>query len=197
MAKRQKSNRNREESYAQRRQKLTEIQYEHLVERHVIRPSNSHYKVLEDYAHKANNVYNQALYRVRQALFKGSWMTYSQLDKSLKKSRDQKDCMIYSSMNSVHLVQQILRLVAQNMTSWKKARDAYRKAPHKFTGRPKLPGYHKKGGRSPIFIDNQTAKLRKGGYVEIPVLDNFHIELQHKETTAILDLVLMVHPLNL
>ncbi|MCI9042065.1 hypothetical protein, partial [Dubosiella newyorkensis] len=99
MAKRQKSNRNREESYAQRRQKLTEIQYEHLVERHVIRPSNSHYKVLEDYAHKANNVYNQALYRVRQALFKGSWMTYSQLDKSLKKSRDQKDCMIYSSMN--------------------------------------------------------------------------------------------------
>lgn len=185
MAKRQKSNRNREESYAQRRQKLTEIQYEHLVERHVIRPSNSHYRVLDEYAHKANNVYNQALYRVRQALFKGSWMTYSQLDKSLKKSRDQKDCMIYSSMNSVHLVQQILRLVAQNMTSWKKARDAYRKAPHKFTGRPKLPGYHKKGGRATIFIDNQTAKLHKGGYVEIPVLDNFRIELQHKDTTAI------------
>ncbi|WP_276912072.1 RNA-guided endonuclease InsQ/TnpB family protein, partial [Dubosiella newyorkensis] len=185
MAKRQKSNRNREESYAQRRQKLAEIQYEHLVERHVIRPSNSHYRVLDEYAHKANNVYNQALYRVRQALFDGRWMTYSQLDKSLKKSRDQKDCMIYSSMNSVHLVQQILRLVAQNMTSWKKARDAYRKAPHKFTGRPKLPGYYKKGGRSTIFIDNQTAKLHKGGYVEIPVLDNFRIELQHKETTAI------------
>ncbi len=48
MAKRQKSNRNREESYAQRRQKLTEIQYEHLVERHVIRPSNSHYRVLDE-----------------------------------------------------------------------------------------------------------------------------------------------------
>ncbi|WP_304755237.1 RNA-guided endonuclease InsQ/TnpB family protein, partial [Dubosiella newyorkensis] len=185
MAKRQKSNRNREESYAQRRQKLTEIQYEHLVERHVIRPSNSHYRVLDEYAHKANNVYNQALYRVRQALFDGRWMTYSQLDKSLKKSRDQKDCMIYSSMNSVHLVQQILRCVSDTMSSWKKARDAYRKAPHKFTGRPKLPGYHMKGGRSTIFIDNQTAKLRKGGYVEIPVLDNFRIELQHKDTTAI------------
>ena len=116
MAKRQKSNRNREESYAQRRQKLTEIQYEHLVERHVIRPSNSHYRVLDEYAHKANNVYNQALYRVRQALFDGRWMTYSQLDKSLKKSRDQKDCMIYSSMNSVHLVQQILRCVSDTGT---------------------------------------------------------------------------------
>lgn len=185
MTKRQKSNRKREESYAQRRQKLTEVQYEYLVERHVIRPSCSHYRVLDDYAHKANNVYNQALYRIRQALFDERWMTYSQLDKSLKKSRDQKDCMIYSSMNSVHLVQQILRLAAQNMASWKKARDAYRKAPHKFTGRPKLPKYHKKGGRSTILIDNQTAKLRQGGYVEIPVLDNFRIELQHKETTAI------------
>ncbi len=46
--------------------KLTEIQYEHLVWRSgmSIRPSNSHYRVLDEYAHKANNVYNQALYRV-------------------------------------------------------------------------------------------------------------------------------------
>lgn len=71
------------------------------------------------------------------------------------------------------------------MNSWKKARDACQTAPGKFTGRPNLPGYRRKGGRSTIFIDNQTAKLRKGGYVEIPVLDNFRIELQHKETSAI------------
>ncbi len=173
------------ESYVQRRQKLTEVQYEYLVERHVIRPSHSHYRLLDEFAHKANNVYNQGLYRVREALFEGQWMTYSQLDKSFKKSRDQKDCMLYSSMGSVHLVQQILRLVIQNMLSWKKARDAYEKAPYKFTGRPKLPKYRKKGGKFTLFIDNQTAKLREGGFVEIPVLNSFRIELQHKDTTAI------------
>lgn len=141
--------------------------------------------VLDEFAHKANNVYNQGLYRVRQALFAGQWMTYSQLDACLKRSRNQRDCMIYSSMHNVHLVQQILRVVTQNMTSWKKARDAYKKAPHKFTGRPKLPKYRKKGGRSTLYIDNQAAKLREGGIVEIPVLNGFQIKLQHKETTAI------------
>ena len=93
--------------------------------------------------------------------------------------------MIYSSMNNVHLVQQILRIVTGNMSSWKKAKDAYEKAAHKFTGRPKLPKYRKKGGKFTLFIDNQVAKLREGGFVEIPVLNNLRIELQHKETTGI------------
>lgn len=181
----QKSNRKRKENFDERRKKLTEIQYEYLVERHVVKPSHSHFKLLDEFAHKANNVYNQGLYRVRQALFKGQWMTYSQLDASLKESRNARDCMIYSSMNNVHLVQQILRTVTQNMTSWKKARDAYKKAPHKFTGRPKLPSYRKKGGKSTLYIDNQVAKLREGGFVEIPVLNGFRIEIQHRETTAI------------
>ncbi len=111
-------------------------------------------------------------------------MTNSQLDKSLKEVERPERLHDLLSMNSVILSSRS-SVLCSDMTSWKKARDAYRKAPHKFTGRPKLPGYHMKGGRSTIFIDNQTAKLRKGGYVEIPVLDNFRIELQHKDTTAI------------
>lgn len=93
--------------------------------------------------------------------------------------------MLYRSMKSVHLVQQILKLVAQNMNSWNKARKAYLKAPHKFTGRPKLPKYKKKGGKSVVIVDNQTAKLRSNGIVEIPVMNNLKITLQHKDTTKI------------
>lgn len=174
-----------EEIYARRRKELTEVQYDYMTERHVIRPSHSHYRLLDEYSHKASNIYNQALYRLRQSLFKGKWMNYPKLNASFRKSRDQKDCMLYSSMNSVHLVQQILRIAVQNISGWKKARDAYRKDPKKFTGRPRLPKYRQKGGRFTIFVDNQTAKLRDGGYVEIPALNNFRIELRHKETTAI------------
>ena len=161
------------------------LQYEYLTERHVISPSDAAFSVLDHFSHLANNVYNQGLYRVRQELFAGRWMSYRALNASMKKSRDQRDSMLYDCMKSVHLAQQVLKLVCQNMSSWKEARDAWRKAPHKFTGRPKLPHYRPKGGRSTIIVDNQTAKLRSGGFVEIPVMDNLRIELQHKDTTKI------------
>ena len=126
-----------------------------------------------------------ALYRARQALFKGAWLSYNKLDASLKQSKRHKDSMIYDSMNNVHLVQQQLKLVARNMDSWNKARKAYVKNPGKFMGRPKLPKYKTKGGLSTIIVDNQTAKLRRNGYVEIPCMDKFKVKLAHPETTAI------------
>ncbi|OUN15345.1 transposase, partial [Ligilactobacillus salivarius] len=89
------------------------------------------------------------------------------------------------SMKSVHLAQQILKLVNQNMTSWNKARKAYLKAPQKFTGKPKIPKYKPKGGKNIVIVDNQTAKLRANGIVEIPVMDSLKIKLQHKETNKI------------
>lgn len=172
-------------SYAQLRAEATQVQYDYLVERHVIKPSHAYYGILDDFAHKANNLYNQALYRARQGVFHNDWQNYYALNASFKKSRDQRDCMLYECMGNIHLAQQIIRCVADAMTSWKKARDEYNKHPHRFTGRPKLPNYHKKGGTCTLLIDAQTAKLRKGGVVEIPALNGFRVALQHKETTAI------------
>ena len=181
----QRTYRNKLRRYQRLRQNQTEQQYEYLTERHVICPSHPKYAVLDHFSHLANNVYNQGLYRARQALFKGEWLSYQKLDASLKKSKRQKDSMIYGSMSNVHLVQQQLKLVARSMDSWNNARKAYAKNPGKFTGRPKLPKYRTKGGLSTIIVDNQTAKLRKNGYVEIPCMDKFKVKLAHPETTAI------------
>lgn len=159
----QKTKKNKLLRYQRIHQNLTEQQYDYLTERHVIRPTHPKYAVLDHFSHLANNVYNQGLYRARQALFKGSWLSYNKLDASLKQSKRQKDSMIYSSMNNVHLVQQQLKLVARSMDSWNKARKAYAKNPSKFTGRPKLPKYRTKGGLSTIIVDNQTVKLRQNG----------------------------------
>lgn len=172
-------------SYAQLRAEATQVQYDYLVERHVIKPSHVYYSVLDGFAHKANNLYNQALYRARQGVFHNNWQNYYALNASFKKSRDQRDCMLYACMGNVHLAQQIIRCVADAMTAWKKARDEYNKHPHKFTGRPKLPNYHKKGGKCTLLIDAQTVKLRKDGFIQIPALNGFRVKLQHKETTAI------------
>lgn len=185
MVKKQKSKKKVIKTFKEVRAEKTEVQYEYLVEKHIIKSNDARYAILDKYAHLSNNVYNQALYRFRQAFFKGKWLSYEKLDKSFKQSFNQKDCMLYRSMKSVHLAQQILKLVNQNMTSWNKARKAYLKAPQKFTGKPKIPKYKSKGGKNIVIVDNQTAKLRANGIVEIPVMDSLKIKLQHKETNKI------------
>ncbi|OUQ29578.1 transposase, partial [Ligilactobacillus salivarius] len=185
MVKKQKSKKKVIKTFKEVRAEKTEVQYEYLVEKHIIKSNDARYAILDKYAHLSNNVYNQALYRFRQAFFKGKWLSYEKLDKSFKQSFNQKDCMLYRSMKSVHLAQQILKLVNQNMISWNKARKAYLKAPQKFTGKPKIPKYKPKGGKNIVIVDNQTAKLRADGIVEIPVMDSLKIKLQHKETNKI------------
>ena len=185
MVKKQKSKKKVIKTFKEVRAEKTEVQYEYLVEKYIIKSNDARYAILDKYAHLSNNVYNQALYRFRQAFFKGKWLSYEKLDKSFKQSFNQKDCMLYRSMKSVHLAQQILKLVNQNMTSWNKARKAYLKALQKFTGKPKIPKYKPKGGKNIVIVDNQTAKLRANGIVEIPVMDSLKIKLQHKETNKI------------
>lgn len=185
MVKKQKSKKKVIKTFKEVRAEKTEVQYKYLVEKHIIKSNDARYAILDKYAHLSNNIYNQALYRFRQAFFKGKWLSYEKLDKSFKQSFNQKDCMLYRSMKSVHLAQQILKLVNQNMTSWNKARKAYLKAPQKFTGKPKIPKYKTKGGKNIVIVDNQTAKLRANGIVEIPVMDSLKIKLQHKETNKI------------
>src|SRR5699024_2284327 len=45
--------------------------------------------------------------------------------------------------------------------------------------------YRNKGGKSMVIVDNQTAKLRSNGIVEIPVMNNLKIKLQHQDTPKI------------
>ena len=103
LVRKQKSKKTTLQTFRDIRAKKTEIQYEYLVEKHVIRANDSRYLTLDKYAHLANNIYNQALYRFRQSLFKGKWLSYGALDRSFKQSYQQKDCMLYRSMKSVHL----------------------------------------------------------------------------------------------
>ena len=86
MVRKQKSKKATLQTFRDIRAKKTEIQYEYLVEKHVIRANDRRYLILDKYAHLASNIYNQALYRFRQSLFKGKWLSYGVLDKSFKQS---------------------------------------------------------------------------------------------------------------
>jgi hypothetical protein len=113
-------------------------QIDYLTEQHVVRKSHPHYQRLLAAAHEANNVYNQGLYRVRQALFKHQWLSYQDLWQSFKASADQRNSMIKNKIGNVNVTQQILKVVAHNMTAWNQARKAYQRNSHRFTGLPTL-----------------------------------------------------------
>lgn len=170
--------------YTKLRNELTKVQYEYLTETHYIRLNHSHYQLLDKVSHKVNNVYNASLYLIRQQLFNGVWFNYNKVDQELKRQRNCGQANTYKQIGNIHITQQTIKQVTQNMDAWNKARKAYNINPSKFTGRPKLPGYHEKGGRSTIYVDNQTAKLRNQSIV-IPFLDNLTIGLQHKATNKI------------
>lgn len=55
--------------------------------------------------------------------------------------------------------QQILKQASRDMKSYFSALRDYKKAPERYTGKPKLPGYRKKGGRSTVPFTNQDCTI--------------------------------------
>ena len=57
-----------------------------LVERHIIKKSNPLYKELDNMSFLSKNLYNQALYKIRQEFFEtGKYLNYPNLVKQLTK----------------------------------------------------------------------------------------------------------------
>jgi len=97
----------------------------------------------------AKNLYNFANYTVRQEfIHNGRWIRYRELDKMLKEHETYKNLPAQTS-------QQILRLLDRNWKSFFKAIEEWSKDKTKFLGRPKLPKYKKRDGRSIAIFTNQ------------------------------------------
>ena len=54
----------------------------------VVKPSNEYYPLFDEFCFKAKNLYNVALYRVREAYFEyDASLSYNSLDKVLKREK--------------------------------------------------------------------------------------------------------------
>jgi len=114
-----------------------------LVEQHVINRHDPRYSVIDEAAFKSKNLYNAALYEVRQAfIHEGKYLNYNEMDRRMQSSDSYKALPAKVS-------QQVLVLLDKNWTAFFEARAAYEADPSKFTGRPRLPKYkHKTEGRN-------------------------------------------------
>jgi putative transposase len=114
-----------------------------LVEQHVINRHDPRYSVIDEAAFKSKNLYNAALYEVRQAfIHEGKYLNYNEMDRRMQSHE------AYKALPS-KVSQQVLVLLDKHWTAFFEARAAYKEDPSTFTGRPRLPKYkHKTEGRN-------------------------------------------------
>src|SRR6266566_9838160 len=127
-----------------------------LVEQHCISKSDQRYAIIDEAAFKSKNLYNAALYEMRQTFFnEGMYLTYEEIHHRMQSHE------AYKALPA-KVSQRILMLLATNWESFKKAKAAYKEDPSKFTGRPHIPGYkHKTEGRN-ILVYTIQAVSKKG-----------------------------------
>ena len=129
-----------------------------LVEQHVIDRNDQRYAVIDEAAFKSKNLYNAALYELRQAyIFQGRYLSYSTMDKLMQPHE------AYKALPA-KVSQQVLMQLHHEWESFFKAKAAYEEDPSKFLGRPKLPKYkHKLEGRNILVYTIQAISRGKNG----------------------------------
>lgn len=129
------------------------------VEKHIIKPNNKYYSLLDEFCYKSKNLYNYANYIIRQEFINnGKWLRYNDLDKLLKQEGNNFD---YKNMPLASTSQQCLKLLDKNWKSFFQSIKDYNKNPNKYLGRPKLPKYKQKDSRNLIMLTNQNCKISK------------------------------------
>jgi len=128
------------------------------VEKHIIKQSNKHFKLIKHFCWLSKNLYNHANFLIREEFIKnGKWLRYQELDKILKNDSEYPD---YKNMPTSQSAQQILRLLDKNWISFFKSIKDWKLHKDKYLGRPKLPKYKKKNGLCCLTITNQECRIK-------------------------------------
>src|SRR2546425_1187495 len=149
-----------------------------LVEQHVIDKNDPRYSVIDEAAFKSKNLYNAALYEIRQSfIHEGKYLNYNEMQRRMQSHE------AYKALPA-KVSQQILMVLDRNWKSFFEALKAYNEDPSKFLGRPKLPKYkHKTQGRNILVYTIQAISKPglKRGLVQPSMLP---IEVQTKQKDA-------------
>jgi len=159
-----------------------------LVEQHCIDKKDPRYAIIDEAAFKSKNLYNAALYEIRQAfIHQGVYLPYEEMDKRMQSHE------AYKALPA-KVSQQLLRLLAKNWESFFEARAAYEEDPSKFTGRPRLPKYKDKAKGRNLLIYTMQAVSRNKKYLAQGIIkpSQLAITVQTKQDPTTLDQVRIV-----
>lgn len=152
-----------------------------LVEQQSIRKGDARYETIDQAAFASKNLYNAALYEVRQAfIFRGVYLNYHAMHRLMKSHE------AYKALPA-KVAQQVLRTLDKNWRSFFKAIAEWRERPEKFLGRPCLPKYKdKQKGRNLLIYTIQALSkpaLRQG-YI-VPSMLAIRIATKHQHVDQV------------
>ena len=127
-----------------------------LVEKHKIYKSHPAYLKLDHMSRKANSLYNQCVYFIKNSENLSEDLRLT--DKVMKSFPDEHDN--YRSLGYASCAQQVIKLFHQNLRSYFASIRDYKKNPTKYTGQPRFPRFRKSGERFQVIFKNQAVKLR-------------------------------------
>src|SRR3989449_11568293 len=97
-----------------------------LVEQHVIKRNDPRFAMIDEAAFKSKNLYNAALYEIRQAfIFEGKYLSYEEMDKRMKSHE------AYKALPA-KVAQQVLRLLDKNWKAFRAGLSAWYEDPSQF-----------------------------------------------------------------
>lgn len=126
------------------------------VEQHNINKNHAMFVTVDEYCFKAKNLYNYANYIIRQEFINNNkWIRVGVLDKMLQSHET------YQELGS-QAAQKTLQLLDKNWKSFFKSIKDWSKNKDKYLGRPKLPKYKDKNGRSILILKNIQCRIDEG-----------------------------------
>jgi len=135
-----------------------------LVEQHIINKHHAFFEEIDKLSFASKNLYNYVNYWVRQHFIKiGDYINYNECDRLFQ------DHETYKALPA-KVSQQVLKLLDKNWKSFFIAIKDWKKNPHKYKGRPKLPNYKDKiKGRNALTYTIQaiSKKQLKQGLISL------------------------------
>lgn len=126
-----------------------------LVEQHRIDRQDPRWKAIDDAAFTSKNLYNAALYMMRQLFTRAAvLLSYEELDIIMQPEPP------YQALPA-KVAQWVLKQVHNGWKSYFHACAEYRAHPNKFKGHPRLPGYLDKHGRNVVVYTSQAISRAK------------------------------------
>ena len=148
-----------------------------LVEQHVIDRNDSRYEAIDRASFASKNLYNAALYLVRQSfIHQGVYIGYAEIYHLIKNHE------AYSALPR-KVSNDVLRLLDKNWKAYFAACRAYGEDPSKFVGHPKLPQYKDKQQGRNILVYDVQALSRKGLKQGLIQPSQLGIDIQTNHTT--------------
>lgn len=149
-----------------------------LVEKYVIDRKDPRYDVIDQAAFLSKNLYNAALYEVRQSfIHDGKYLNYNEMDRRMQPHE------AYKALPA-KVAQQVLKQLHTAWVSYFEQCEAYRENPSKFLGHPKLPKYkHKTEGRNMLVYTIQAISRGKNGLkrgIIKPSMLAIEVQTKHK-----------------